>query len=102
MQHADRAVGSPKAERSVGLAIDLVSLLVNRAVVATTEQREIRQRRGAAVRPVADVMALTESHATAREAAASKPVVEPASESRRGGARAAAAPPVPALGVLGQ
>src|SRR5256885_14828295 len=93
MQHADRAVRSPEAERSVGLAIDLVSLLVNRAVVATTEQREIRQRRGAAVRPVADVMALAESHATARGAAASVAVGERASERPRDGAPARAALP---------
>jgi hypothetical protein len=44
--------------------------------VATTEQREIRQRGGAAVSPVANLMALTESHATAREATASIAVVE--------------------------
>src|SRR5262249_24970032 len=59
------AVRSPEAERSVGLSIDLIPLLVNRTVVATTEQGEIRQRRGAAVRPVPDVMALTESHPAA-------------------------------------
>src|SRR5213593_247114 len=54
------AARSTEAERSVGVSSDLISLLVNRAVVATTEQGEIRQRRGAAVGPVADVMALTE------------------------------------------
>ena len=70
------AVRSPEAERSVGLSMDLIPLLVNRTVVATTEQREIRQRGGAAVRPVPDVMALTESHPAAREAAASVAVVE--------------------------
>src|SRR5437870_7402202 len=71
-----RAVGSPKAERSVGLAIDLVPLLVDGAVVATTKQREIRQRCQAAVSPVVDVVALAESHATAREATASVAVVK--------------------------
>jgi hypothetical protein len=49
---------------------------VDRAVVAPTEQREIRERRGAAVGPVADVMALTEWEAAAREAAASVAVME--------------------------
>jgi hypothetical protein len=69
-------VRSPEAERSVGLSIDAIPLLVNRTVVATTEQCEIRQRRGAVVRPMPDVMPLTESHPAAREAAASVAVVE--------------------------
>jgi hypothetical protein len=37
-------------------------------MVATTQQREIRERRRAAVGPVADVMPLTEPDAAAREA----------------------------------
>jgi hypothetical protein len=75
----DLAVWSSEAERSVGLSIDLISLLVNRAVVATTEQGQIRQRGRATVRPVADVMSLTEWKPTAREAAALVTVVERAS-----------------------
>src|SRR5204862_736802 len=55
---------------------------VDRAVVAATEQSEIRQRGGTALRPVTDVMALAESHATAREAAAAVPVVERPPERR--------------------
>jgi len=58
------------------LAIDLVSLLVNRAVVATTEQGEIRERGVAAMRPMAYMVALTESHATAWEATAAVAVVK--------------------------
>ena len=53
------AVRSPEAKLSIGLSIHLVALFVNRAVVPTTEQGEVRERRGAAVRPVADVMPLT-------------------------------------------
>jgi hypothetical protein len=49
---------------------------VNRAVMATAEQGEIRERGGAAVRPVADVMALTEWKPAARKAAASVAMVE--------------------------
>jgi len=49
---------------------------VDGAVVATTKQREIRQRCQAAVSPVVDVVALAESHATAREATASVAVVK--------------------------
>ena len=75
----ERAIRPPEAERPVGLSIDLISLLVNRAVVATTEQGEIRQSSGAAVSPVADVMPLTESYPAARKAAASIAVVERAS-----------------------
>src|SRR5439155_20541196 len=71
-----RAVRSPEAERSVGLSIDLIALLVNRAMVATAEQCEVRQGGGAAVGPVADVMPLTESYPAAGEAAASIAVVE--------------------------
>ena len=73
------AVRSPEPERSVRLSIDAIPLLVNRTVVATTEQCEIRQRRGAAVRPVPHVMALTGRQPAAREAAASVTVVERAS-----------------------
>ena len=73
------AVRSPEAERSVGLSIDLIPLLVNGAVVATTEQREIRQRGGAAVRLVPDVMPLTEGQPAAREAAGSVAMVQRAS-----------------------
>ena len=45
---------------STGVTLDRVSLLVDGAVVSTTEQGEIRERRGASVRPVADVMTLAE------------------------------------------
>jgi len=72
-------VRTPEVERSVGLAIDLISLFVDRAVVATTKQREIRQRCRAAMRPVADVMALTESRRAAWKAATSVAMVERAS-----------------------
>jgi hypothetical protein len=70
------AVRPPELERAVGLSIDLVALLVDRAVVTATEQRESRERRRAALRPVAEVLALTEWQPTAREAAALVPIVE--------------------------
>ena len=37
------AVGSPEPKRPVGLALDLVALLVDRAVVAATEQGQVRR-----------------------------------------------------------
>ena len=40
------------------------------AVMPATEQSEIRERGGATVGPVADVMALAEANPAAREAAA--------------------------------
>jgi hypothetical protein len=43
---------------------------VDGAVVATTQKGEVRQRGGAAVRPVLDVMALAERQSAARKAAA--------------------------------
>jgi hypothetical protein len=77
------AVRSPEPERAVRLSIDLVALLVHRAVMPATEQSEVRQRGRAAVRPVADVMSLAERQPAAREAAALVPVVERAAQRRR-------------------
>ena len=69
------AVGPPEPERTVRLTIDLVALLVHRAVVPATEQREVRERGRAALRPVTDVMSLAERDSAAREAAAAIPVL---------------------------
>ena len=54
------AVRPPEPKRAVGLSIDLIALLVDRAVVPATEQREVRERGWAALRPVTDVMPLAE------------------------------------------
>jgi hypothetical protein len=70
------AVRAPEPKLAVRLSVEVVALLVDSAVVAATEQREIRQRGGTALRPVTDVMALAESDPTAREAAAPVAVVE--------------------------
>jgi len=76
-------VGPAESERAIGLAIDLVALLVDHAVVPATEQGEIRERGGAALSPVAKMMALGEAATAARKAAAAIPVVE-RSPQRRG------------------
>jgi hypothetical protein len=68
------AVRPTEAERAIGLSIDLVALLVYRAVVPATEQGEVRERGRAALRPVVEVMPLAEPDAAAREAAALVPV----------------------------
>jgi len=41
-------------------SLDLIALLVHRSVMPTTQQGEVRKRRRAAIRPVADVMTLAE------------------------------------------
>ena len=63
-------------KRAVRLMRDLVTLFVDGAMVAATEQREVRERRRAALRPVPDVMTLADGHAAAREAAAMVPMIE--------------------------
>jgi hypothetical protein len=69
-------VRTPEVELAVGFSIYLIVLLVDRPVVPATEQREVRERGRASVRPVADVVALAEPHATAREATAAVSVLE--------------------------
>jgi len=70
------AVGTPELQLAVRLALDLVTLLVDGAVVPATEQRQVRERRRAALGPVTDVMALAEPNATAGETTATVAVVE--------------------------
>ena len=64
------SVRSPEPQLAVGLSLHLISLLVHSAVMAPAQHREIRERGGPALRPVAEVMPLAERHATAREPAA--------------------------------
>jgi hypothetical protein len=71
-------VRAPEPERAIGPARDLIPLLVDGAVMTTAEESKVRQRRRAALRPVPEMMALTEGDATAREAAALVPVLEDA------------------------
>ena len=81
------AVRSPELQRAVGLSLDLIALLVHRAVMAATEQRKIRERGRAPVRPMMEVMALPEWQPAAREAAALVAVVERAAQGRWNRAR---------------
>ena len=69
-------VRAAEPERAVDLTIELVALLVDGAVVPATEQSEIRERGGAALSPVTDVMALTDPDAAARKAAAAVAMVQ--------------------------
>jgi hypothetical protein len=77
------AIWSPELKRTVGLSLDLIALLVHGAVVPATEQREVRQRGWAPVRPMMEVMALTERQPAAREATALVTMVERAPQCRR-------------------
>ena len=63
-------VRPPELQRPVRTARYLEALLVDRAVMPATEQREVVERRRAALGPVAQVMALAEAEPAAREAAA--------------------------------
>src|SRR5436190_19609733 len=63
-------VGSSELKRAIGTVIDLETLLVDCAMVAATQQCEIRERRRAAGGPVAHVMALTQRQLTTWKAAA--------------------------------
>ena len=54
------AVWPPELERAIGHSLDLVTLLVHRAMMPPTEQREVRQRREAAVGPVPHMMSLAQ------------------------------------------
>jgi len=73
------AVRAAEPKLAIPLSIDVIPLLVNRAVVATAEQREIPQRRGPTVGPVTDVVPLTEGKPATRERAASVTMVKRAS-----------------------
>ena len=58
---------SPEPELVIVESLDLIALLVDRPMMPPAQQREIRQRRGPALGPVPDVMALRDAHAAARE-----------------------------------
>ncbi len=77
------AIRSAEAKRAVRLSIELIALLVDGAMVPATEQGQIRERGGAAVGPVTDVMAVAEPDPAAWEAAAAVAMVE-RSPDRRG------------------
>ncbi len=92
------AVRLLEPESAVGPARNLIALFVHRAVVPATEQREIRQRGGAALRPVTEVVALGEAAAAARKAAVAIPMVKRAPQS--GGNRARPGPDLQQAPVL--
>jgi len=64
------AIGSPESKLTVGLAIELIALLMDGAMMPATQRGEIRERRGSALSPVTDVVALDESAVAAGKATA--------------------------------
>jgi len=65
----DPTVRTSEPKLSVGESVELIALLVHRAVVPATQEREIREPRGPALSPVTDVVSLPDMYAAAREAA---------------------------------
>src|SRR5437879_2967028 len=72
----DLTVLATEAKLATRLSIEMIAFFVNGAVMPATEQGEIRERRGPAIGPVTDVMALAEANPAAREAAAAVSMVE--------------------------
>src|SRR3989442_7966943 len=72
----DMTVRATEAKLAIGLSSELIAFFVNGAVMPATEQGEIRERRGPAIGPVTDVMALAEANPAAREATAAVAMVE--------------------------
>src|SRR5580765_1636994 len=84
------AVRAPEQEAAIGHSCDLVPVLVDRAMVAPTEQDQIRQHGRAAVRPVLHVVPLADPPSTAREATTLVSMVERAPQRGRNGPGAGA------------
>ena len=72
----EQAARPAESKLAIRLSIELITLLVDGAVVAATQKREVRERGGAAVGPVLHVMALTERQSAARKAAASVAILQ--------------------------
>ena len=69
------AVGAPELKLAVQLALDLIALLVDRTMVSTTEQGQVRECGGASMGPVTNVMSMAKAHAAARKATSAVPMV---------------------------
>jgi len=94
------AVRTPEDQLTVGLSFYLVAFLVHGTVVSPTEHCEIRQRGEPAIRPVLDVVSLTERSATAGKATAFVPMVKRPPKRRRDRPRPGADLDDPPLSVV--
>jgi len=70
------AIRPTEPKRAVEPAMDSVALLVDRAVMPATEQREIGKRRRSPFRPVAEMVPLREADAAAGKATTSIAMIE--------------------------
>src|SRR5580765_735186 len=68
---------------AIRVAIDLVALLVNAAMVTATQHDQIGERGGPAVSPVVNVVALNKAQSTSREAATMVTMLERPTNGRR-------------------
>jgi hypothetical protein len=89
-ERLDGIVGHRRRRRDVGLSFHLIALLVNGAVMAPTEHREVRERGGSALGPVTEVMALAKRQPAARKPAAVIAVVQRAPDRRGNSSRSRA------------
>jgi hypothetical protein len=76
-------IGPSELERAVWVSIDLVALLVDRAVMPATEQGEVRKRGRAPLRPVTEMMPLGRASVAARKPTTSVPSVKRSAQRRR-------------------
>jgi hypothetical protein len=72
-----------EAQRAIRDADDPVSVLVNGTVVTAAEEDEVRERGGATLGPVPDVMPLSDTRRAAREATRLVPMVKSAPQRGR-------------------
>jgi hypothetical protein len=68
-------VRSPELERPVGPTRRLITLLVHGVMVPAAEKSQIRQRGGASLGPVVEMMPLGDTDAAAREATTPVPML---------------------------
>ena len=69
-------VGSSELECAVRMSHHRITVLMHRTVMPATEQHQIRERRRSPVRPVLDVVALTDADFAPREATPVVPVLQ--------------------------
>jgi hypothetical protein len=79
----DFTVGAVELQLAVGVALDLIALFVDGAMVPATEHGEIGERRRASLSPMANMVAFPDADATAREATAAISMVQRPSDGCR-------------------
>ena len=96
----DTTIRPPEPQFAIRVAIDLIALLVDGAVVKATQHDQIEQRGGPALRPVMNVVSLNERQPAAREAATLVTVQERTTKGRGDRASSRADLDSAAVGVM--